>query len=41
VSPIFRHSTQQRVIRKNLESRPYARDLRQRPIGIDFGDEIE
>ena len=38
---ILRDPTQQRVIRKNLESRPHARDLRQRAIGIDFSNEIE
>jgi len=37
---IFRQSTQQRVIRKNLECRPYARELRQRPPGISFSHEI-
>jgi len=33
--------TQQRVVRENLECRSYARGLRQRPLGIGFGDEIE
>jgi hypothetical protein len=38
---LFHHSTQQRVIRKNLECRPYARELRQRPPGIGCSGEIE
>jgi len=38
---IFRQSTQQRVIRKNLEGCPYAREMRQCPPGIGFSDEIE
>ncbi len=40
-STILRYPTEQRVIRQNFESCPYARDLRQRPIGIEFGNEIE
>ena len=40
-STILRYPTQQRVIRQNFEGCPYARHLRQRPIGIDFGNEIE
>jgi len=38
---ILRHSTQQRVIRKDLECRPYAREPRPGPIWIGLGDEIE
>jgi len=34
------HPTQQRVVRENLECRSHARELRQRPPGIDFGSEI-
>lgn len=40
-STILRYPTQQRVIRQDFESCPYARDLRQRPIGFNFGNEIE
>ena len=38
---IFGHPTEQWVIRENCEYRSYARELRQRPLGIDFGDKIE
>jgi len=38
---IFGHLTQQRVVCENLKCRSYARELRQRPPGIDVGDEIE
>ncbi len=40
-SAILRCPTEQRVIRQDFESCPYARDLRQRPSGIDLGNEIE
>ena len=40
-STIFGYSTQQRVVRKNRKCCSYARELRQRPPGIDFGDESE
>ena len=38
---ILGRSTQQRMIRKNLECGTYARELRQGPPGLIFGDEIE
>jgi len=38
---IFGHATQQRVVRENLKCGSYTRELRQRPLGIDVGDEIE
>ncbi len=37
----FGHPTQQRVVRENLKCRSDARELGQRPLGIDFGDKIE
>lgn len=40
-STILRYPTQQRMICQDFESWPYARDLRQRPTGIDVGNEIE
>jgi hypothetical protein len=38
---IFGHTTQQRVVRENLECCTYARELRQRSLGIGFGDKIK
>ena len=38
---IFGHPTQQRMVRENLKCRSCARELCQRPLGINFGDEIE
>ena len=40
-SAIFGHTTQQRVVRENLECLSCARQLRQRPLGIGLGDKIE
>ena len=40
-STVFGHTTEQRVVRQDLECRSYARELRQRPIGIGFGDRIK
>ena len=38
---IFGYPTQQRVVRENLKCRAYTRELRQRPLGINVGYEIE
>ena len=38
---IFGHATQQRMVRKNLKCCSYTRELRQRPLGISVGYEIE
>jgi hypothetical protein len=40
-STVFGHTTEQQVVRQDLECRSYAREPRQRPLGVGLGDEVE